>query len=153
MKSVNMCLTWIFMQTWFQKWALHFVRFLHGGSPKCLLQTVEKHLTEQCLTIILFKKQLGARYWPRLQKAEGVLPYIRTDFKRWTWEGDERDDNTSAKAEIHSLGENNGQRFMKVKTQNCPTRVTVQHLLIEKRQRTLTPVEYFSSSALSVLEK
>ena len=98
---------------------------LYQGSPKCLLQAMEKHLTEQCLTIILFKKQLDARYWPRLQKAEGLLPYIRTDFKRWTWEGDERRDNISAKAEIHSLGKNNGRHFMKVKTRNPPTKVTV----------------------------
>jgi hypothetical protein len=83
---------------------------------------VEKDLTEQCLTITLLKKLMDTQYWPRLQKAEGVLPYIRTDAtKRWTWEGDESDDNISAKTEIHSLEENNGQDLMKVK--NLPTKV------------------------------
>jgi len=80
--------------------------------------------------------------WPRLQKAEGVLPYIRTDINRWTREGDESDDNISAKTEIHSLEENNGQDLMKVK--NLSTRVIVRHLLIETRQGMSTAVEYFS---------
>ena len=80
-----------------------------------------KDLTEQCFTITLLKKLMD--YWPRLQKAEGVLPYIRTDTKRWTWEGDDSNDNISAKIEIHSLEENNGQDLMKVK--NLLTRVTV----------------------------
>ena len=53
---------------------------------------MENHLTAECVTIILLKKQMNARYWPRLYKTGEVLPYIRTDFKRWTWEGDESDD-------------------------------------------------------------
>ncbi|KIM86377.1 hypothetical protein PILCRDRAFT_816309, partial [Piloderma croceum F 1598] len=55
-------------------------------------EAVESHLTAACLTIILLKKQMNARYWPRLSKVGGVLPYVRTDFTRWTWEGDHNDD-------------------------------------------------------------
>ena len=85
---------------------------------------MEKQLTEQCLIIILHKKQMDTwRYWPRLQKVEGVLPFIRTDFKQWTWEGDDNDDNILVKTEIHSLGENNRHNFMQVK--NLPTRAIV----------------------------
>ena len=83
---------------------------------------------------------MDTQYWPRLQKAEGVLPYIRIDIKGWV--GDESDDNISAKTEIHSLEENNERDLMKVK--NLRTRVTVRHLLIKKRQGILTAVEYFS---------
>jgi len=78
-------------------------------------------LTEQRLIILVLKKQMDAQDWPRLQKVEGVLPYIRTGFK-WPGGGDEDDDNISAETEIHSPGENNEQHLMKVK--NLPTRVT-----------------------------
>ena len=32
---------------------------------------------------------MSARYWPQLSKT--ALPYVKTDFSRWTWEGDESD--------------------------------------------------------------
>ncbi|KAF9062589.1 CHAT domain-containing protein [Rhodocollybia butyracea] len=38
----------------------------------------------------MFKKDITSRYWPELSKA--ALPYVETDFSRWTWEGDESDD-------------------------------------------------------------
>ena len=33
---------------------------------------------------------MSARVWPRLSKT--VLNYVKTDFSRWSWEGDEFDD-------------------------------------------------------------
>jgi len=98
--------------------------------------------------IVLFKKHMDTRDWPRLQKAEGILPYIRTDLEQLTGEDDESDGNISAKTEIHSLGKKNGHQVRDV-----PTRVEVNDLLIENRQRILTTGEYFSGSASSVWEK
>lgn len=97
--------------------------FLYESSSKCLLQAVEKHLTEQYLTIIVLKKQMDTQYSPCLQKAEGVLPYIRMNFKRWSWEGGKSNDKICTKTEIHSVGQNNGRHLMKVK--NLPTRGTI----------------------------
>jgi hypothetical protein len=79
-------------------------------------QALESHLTAECLTIILFKKQMNARYWPRLYKAGGVLSYIGTDFKRWTWEGDQSDGiaSISESTDGGELGMINGQRFVQV---------------------------------------
>ena len=76
---------------------------------------MKKHLTQECFTIMLLKKQMDAQDWPRLQKAEVVLSYIRMDFKQWTWESDTQSDDLdimSARADIHSLGMNNGQQVM-----------------------------------------
>ena len=47
-------------------------------------------MTPQSVTIAIFKKDIAARHWPRLSKT--LLPYIKTDFSRWTWEGYEFDD-------------------------------------------------------------
>ena len=47
-------------------------------------------MTPQSVTIAIFKKDIAARHWPRLSKT--LLPYIKTDFSRWTGEGDESDD-------------------------------------------------------------
>lgn len=55
-----------------------------------MVQVSEKCLTSRSITIALLKKHMNARYWPRLSKA--VLAYVRTDFTRWTWEGDQADD-------------------------------------------------------------
>jgi hypothetical protein len=68
---------------------------------------MKKDVTEQCLTIILPKKHMDIQYWPRLQK-EGVFPYIRTDFKRWSWEGEQSDDLIIAMTDSHSPGTKNG---------------------------------------------
>ena len=84
---------------------------------------MERCLTEQCFTIILRKKQMDIQYWPRLQKAGAVLPCIRTDFKRSTWEGDQSDVIINAKTDIDSLGTNNAQDSRKVIM--VPTRVKV----------------------------
>ncbi|KAF8970177.1 hypothetical protein BDZ97DRAFT_129642 [Flammula alnicola] len=54
--------------------------------PKAL----EKCKTPQSVTIVIFKKDITARDWPQLSKT--VLAYVKTDFSRWTWEGDESDD-------------------------------------------------------------
>ncbi|KIM81319.1 hypothetical protein PILCRDRAFT_39052, partial [Piloderma croceum F 1598] len=54
-------------------------------------EAVENHLTSQSLMIVLLKKQMNAQYWPCLHKGGGVLPYVRTDFSGWTWEGDQTD--------------------------------------------------------------
>lgn len=51
---------------------------------------LEKCKTPQSVTIVIFKKDIIARYWPQLSKI--VLAYVKTDFSRWTWEGDESDD-------------------------------------------------------------
>ena len=72
---------------------------------------MEKHLTEQCLIIILLKKQMDAQGWPHLQKAEAVPHYIGADFKQWSWEGD---DIISARTNIHLLGAGNGEHCMQV---------------------------------------
>ena len=97
---------------------------------------MEKHLTEQCLIIILLKKQMDGQDWPHLQKAEAVPHYIGTDFKQWSWEGD---DIISASIKIHLLGTSNEQQVM-----IFAIGVKVLCLLIEKRQRSTTTVEYFS---------
>jgi hypothetical protein len=47
-------------------------------------------MTPESVTIVIFKKDITARHWPHLSKT--VLPYVKTDFGRWTWEGDESDD-------------------------------------------------------------
>ena len=75
---------------------------------------MEKHLTEQCLTIILLKKQMNAQDWPCLQKAEAVLPLIEMDFKQWTEEHEETqsDGVISAKTDRHSPGMNNEEQVM-----------------------------------------
>ncbi|KIM72156.1 hypothetical protein PILCRDRAFT_82145, partial [Piloderma croceum F 1598] len=79
-------------------------------------EAVENHLTAECLLIILLKKQMNARYWPRLCKAGGVLPYVRTDFKRWTWEGDQSDDIIDESADYCEPGIISGQHFGQVIT-------------------------------------
>ena len=75
---------------------------------------MKKHLTEQGLTVVLLKKHMGTRYWPRLQKAGRLLPHIRTDFRRWTWEGDQTDIIINATTDGHSPGTNNGQHLRQV---------------------------------------
>lgn len=47
-------------------------------------------MTPQSVTLVIFKKDIAARHWPHLSTT--VLPYVKTDFSRWTWEGDESDD-------------------------------------------------------------
>jgi hypothetical protein len=47
-------------------------------------------MTPQSVTLVIFKKDITARHWPDLSKT--ALPYVRTDFSRWTWEGDESGD-------------------------------------------------------------
>jgi hypothetical protein len=42
------------------------------------------------MTLIIFKKGTGTRGWPRLSKTS--LLYVKTDFSRCTWEGDESGD-------------------------------------------------------------
>ena len=59
---------------------------------------------------------MNARYWPLLYKTKRVLPYIGTDFKRWTWEGDQSDNITSIN-ESTDRGESgmiDGQCFVQV---------------------------------------
>jgi hypothetical protein len=46
-------------------------------------------MTPQSVTIVIFKKDITGRHWPDL--SETALPYVKTDFGRWTWEGDESD--------------------------------------------------------------
>ena len=141
MRSVNMLLTWIFMQMWSQKSALHlFSLFI---LTKYWLQALEKHLTEQYFTIILPKKQMDAQYWPRLQKMKAALPYVGSDFKwQWGWEGDESDGIISGRTDIDSWGMDSGKHSMQVII--LPTGAKVQYLLIEKRQRSSATMEYFS---------
>jgi hypothetical protein len=55
-----------------------------------VVQAFEKCKTSQSVTIVLLKKNMNARHWLRLSKT--VLAYVKTDFSRWTWEGDEGDD-------------------------------------------------------------
>ena len=47
-------------------------------------------MTPQSITLVIFKKDITTRHWPNLSKT--ALPYVKTDFSRWTWEGDESDD-------------------------------------------------------------
>ena len=47
-------------------------------------------MTPQSITLVLFKKNMSALYWPRLSKT--VLSYVQTDFSRWTWESYKSDD-------------------------------------------------------------
>jgi hypothetical protein len=75
---------------------------------------VENHLTEECLTIILLKKQINARYWQRLYITRGLLPYVRTDFKRWTWEGYQSDDIINECTDSGTPEEISGQCFRQV---------------------------------------
>jgi hypothetical protein len=75
---------------------------------------VDQCLTAQSFVVILLKKQVNARYWPRLQKAGGVLPYVGTDFKRWTWEGDQSDDIIHAMMDGGAQRTNGGQDFRQV---------------------------------------
>jgi hypothetical protein len=42
------------------------------------------------MTFIIFKKDTTAWDWPQLSKTS--LSYVKTDFSRWTWEGDESGD-------------------------------------------------------------
>ena len=100
--------------------------------------------------VVLLKKQVDTRDWPCLQKAEGILPYIKMDFGLWTWEDDESGGNMSSKTEIHSIWKNNEWNSMQVK--HLPARFEVKHILMENSQRTLTTVRYFSRSASSVWE-
>lgn len=51
---------------------------------------LEVHLTSRFVTVILFKKQINARDWSHLSKS--VLDYVKSDFSRWTWNGDQADD-------------------------------------------------------------
>jgi hypothetical protein len=51
---------------------------------------LKKCITPQSVTIVIFKKDITGRHWPDLSKT--ALPYIKTDFGRWTSEGDESDD-------------------------------------------------------------
>ena len=46
-------------------------------------------MTLQSVIFVIFNKDITARYWPCLSKT--VLPYVGTDFSRWTWEADESD--------------------------------------------------------------
>ncbi|KIM86381.1 hypothetical protein PILCRDRAFT_4881 [Piloderma croceum F 1598] len=57
---------------------------------KVIPEALKKCMTPQSITIVIFKKDIAARYWPDL--ARTALPYAKTDFSRWTWEGDESDD-------------------------------------------------------------
>lgn len=57
---------------------------------------------------------MNARYWPRLYKTPGLLPYVRTDFKRWTWEGDQSDDIINESTDGGKAEEVNGQYFRQV---------------------------------------
>jgi len=58
---------------------------------------------------------MHADYWPRLQKVGGLLPYVRTDFGRWAWEGDQSDDIIiNARTDSCALVTNNGQHSMQV---------------------------------------
>jgi hypothetical protein len=77
------------------------------------VQVVEDHLTEKCLTIILLKKRMNAQDWPRLYKA-GVLPYVKTDFKLWTWEGDQSDDIINESTDHGTREMTSGQHFGQV---------------------------------------
>ncbi|KIM72166.1 hypothetical protein PILCRDRAFT_82137, partial [Piloderma croceum F 1598] len=77
-------------------------------------EVVENHLTAECLMIILVKKQMDARYWPHLYKIEGVLPYVATDFKRWTWEGDQSDDIIDESTDSDTPEMISGQHFGQV---------------------------------------
>ena len=52
-------------------------------------QALEKCRTPESVTIVIFKKDFTAQYWPQLSKT--VLPYVKPDFSRWTLEGDESD--------------------------------------------------------------
>jgi hypothetical protein len=51
---------------------------------------VKKSVTPQSVTLVILKKDITARGWPRLSKT--ALPYVKTDFSRWTGEDDESDD-------------------------------------------------------------
>jgi hypothetical protein len=63
---------------------------------------MEKHLTENVLQSFFSRNRWMLGIGHAYKRQEGVLPYIRRDFKQWTWEGDESDDNISAKTEtIH----------------------------------------------------
>jgi hypothetical protein len=50
-------------------------------------------MTSQSVTFALFKKDMTTRRWPYLSKTS--LPYVSTDFSRWTWEGDESEEDGS----------------------------------------------------------
>ena len=51
---------------------------------------MKKSVTPQSVTLVILKKDITARGWPRLTKT--VLPYVKTDFSRWTGEDEESDD-------------------------------------------------------------
>jgi hypothetical protein len=78
------------------------------------VQAVGNHLTEECLTIILLKKQMNACYWSCLYKTGGVLPDVRTDFKRWTWESNQSDDIINEDTDSDTPEEISGQYFRQV---------------------------------------
>ncbi|KAH9485864.1 Protein wos2 [Psilocybe cubensis] len=56
------------------------------------VEEVSRELSEQFFMIILHKRVMTARFWPRLQKDVRISPYIGADFRRWTWEGDDSED-------------------------------------------------------------
>lgn len=51
---------------------------------------LEKCKTPQSVTIVIFKKDITAQYWPQLSKI--VLAYVKIDLSRWLWDGDEPED-------------------------------------------------------------
>ena len=109
---------------------------------------MEQRLTAQSLTIILPKKQMSAGDWPRLHKAEGVVPFVSTDFTRWALEGDQSDDIIDARSDSSTKSD---QDFNLVifpqTTDKCDPPLT------EKSWQNLMTVQRFSTCASSVLEK
>ena len=51
-----------------------------------IVQASEKCRTLQSITIVIFKKDLTAWYWPQLSKT--VLVYVKPDFNWWSCEGE-----------------------------------------------------------------
>jgi len=62
---------------------------------------LEKCRTPQSVTIFIFKKDIAARSWPQLSKT--ALAYVKTDFSRWTWEGDESEEDEDAQDETINM--------------------------------------------------
>ena len=90
---------------------------------------LEKHRTSQSVTIVIFKKDLTARDWPQLSKT--VLPYVKTDFSRWTWEGDEWDEDDSTEIinvnmDSSSAGTKSGEPLKSV----FPSRIGSKYTLL-----------------------
>jgi hypothetical protein len=92
---------------------------------------------------------MNARYWPHLHeaKAGGVLPHVKTDFTRWTWEGDPSDDVINARTVSDT---NKGRHLLVILPQ---TSDKYNFLLMDKSGQSLIIGEYFSATALNALEK